>query len=564
MIKTIRIQNFALIDEIEVDFDKSLNIITGETGAGKSIIIDAIDAAFGSRVSKEVIKTGRDKAFIELYLDIDNEINTQLFEDNGIELENNELIISREITQSSTRSRVNGVLVSQNFVQEIRKDLIDIHSQHETYNCLKPKTHIDLLDNYGDTEHKNLVSIVKTQHQELKSLKNKYDKAVSQNSDFEKQKDYLSFQIDEIEKAQIEDIKEYEELIQQREVLANAEDLKKETFANYTALYGQDGSILDALGDVESNLKKAARFDKSLEEIIEAISSSKITLKEATDDLRNYSENLDTDPETLDKIEDRIDTLDRIKKKYGRTLEDVINKLEEFRKELSSIQITNDSIDKLAIEIESLEKELTNNAKNLSSLRKAMAKELSHLIQQELIKLEMPKAQFSVNIDEYETIQSNGFDNVEFLISANVGEPLKQLAKVASGGEISRVMLSLKTVFTKADNVNTIIFDEIDSGISGKTSQSVAEALTTLAKYHQILCITHQPIIAAMADKYFYIQKQQNETSTGVKVNILDETGKINALASLAGGQVNDETVKFASNLVEQSNNYKLQTTKAN
>jgi DNA repair protein RecN (Recombination protein N) len=558
MLKSLSITNFALIDTLEVEFNRGLNILTGETGAGKSIIINAIDIALGARASKEQIKTGKDKAVIELNFQISDAFPIDLLEDNGIDVEeDNILLISREILPNNTRSRINGVMVTQGVIQEIRKNLLDIHSQHQTYTYIQPKTHTDLLDNYGNASHKTLINKYKSLYADLNKAKKEFDELSSRNSSIEQRIDFLKFQIDEIENAQITDINEYEELIEERSVMINAETLKELTYSSYSNLYGDEGSILDVLGIIENRLIKASGYDKKLSELAEIIASSSASLKEASTELRNYSENLDIDEQKLIETEERISLLDKIKRKQGITLQDVLETLEKYRLELNDINFSSERLVELELQIKKFEKDLNEASKELSSSRKSLAESLSGLILKELVKLEMPKVKFSVNIRETSEFTTKGRDEAEFLMTTNPGEPLKPLAKIASGGEIARVMLAIKTVFAKADNVDTVIFDEIDTGISGKASQAVAEELANLSMHHQVLCITHQPIIAAMADRHFYIAKTAKNEQTEVTVTPLEKEQRTRAVSNLASGDCSDDSMNFALKLIEQGNVYK-------
>ncbi|OGI02692.1 MAG: DNA repair protein RecN [Candidatus Melainabacteria bacterium GWF2_37_15] len=537
MITKLLVKNFVLIDELEITFDKGLNILTGETGSGKSIIIDAIDLAFGARASKDQIKTGTSGAYIEL------------------ELENN-LVISREITLTSSKSRIDGVLVSQNEVQSLRKNMLDIHTQHESYSYIHPGTHIGLLDSYGQDEYGNILNTYRETFNNYKKALAELEKYRNVAQENERRVDFLKFQMQEISEAKVENPNEYDELMNERSVLVNAEELKNVAFSGYTALYGREQSITDILASIEKKLAKASEFDSRLSEIAEVISSSGINLKESSNELRNYAENIETDPHKLNLIEDRITVLDKLRKKYGPELCDVMNNLEKFELELNEINFSQEKITQLTQEVDNLKKKSQELAVQLSVSRKKLASILSELIQKELVRLEMPKAQFMVKVETGEELSINGYDNVEFLISPNTGEPLKPLAKIASGGEISRVMLAIKTIFARTDKVSTVIFDEIDTGISGKTSQAVAEALLELASSHQIICITHQPIIAAMADQHIHIRKIQDENTTRISVRILDDEARVAAIAELAGGSGTDgEAIQFAQKLLSQAEN---------
>lgn len=555
MIKTLFIKDFILIDEIEIDFNKGLNILTGETGSGKSIIIDAIDLAFGARGTKDIIKNNSTKALIELTIAINPDFPVEILEENGIDIDNeNILIISREITQSATRSRINGVLVPQNLIQNIRKYLIDIHSQLETFNYIQPKTHIDLLDKYGNSTHKELLNTYKNTFSNYKSVKKELEIAQSLMTSGEQKIDFLKFQVEEITAAKIENLNEYNDLLHERSILLNAEELKEITYSGYEILYNQDGSIIDILNTLKNRLIKAADFDENLSKLAEMIDTTSINLKDTANELRNYTENLETDPARLKTVEERIELLDKLKRKYGPELSDVLNNLENFELELNEINLSDEKIKELTIKQSILNNQILDLADKLTNSRQIIASDLSEKIQNKLVKLEMPKVQFKVNIQPAKEYLYNGNDDVEFLISPNIGEPLKPLSKIASGGEISRVILAIKTIFAESDNVNTVIFDEIDTGISGKTSQSVAESLAELGLNQQILCITHQPIIAAMADKHLYINKIQDENSTNVHIKELEYNEKISALATLASGSsTNEESVNFAVNLLEQA-----------
>jgi len=558
MIKTLIIKDFVLIDELEINFDKGLNILTGETGSGKSLIIDAINIIFGARASKDQIKTGSNKALIELSAQINSNFPLDILEENGIELEDDKiLVISREINLNATRSRINGTLVSQNFIQTLRNHLIDIHSQHETYNYIHPKTHIELLDNYGDKNHKEILNIYKNEFYKYKSTQKELEIVLSQNKEGAQKIDFLKFQIEEITNAKIQNINEYDELMRERSILLNSEELKAITFSGYESLYNQDRSIIDELNGLKNRLIKASAFDENLSKIADIIDASSINLKEAASELRNYAENLQTNPVRLNQVDERIEILQKIKRKYGHDLSDVLKNLKKFEFELNQINFSDEKTQELSKKVIELKKETEILGEKLTDSRKKLAKTLSELIQNKLVKLEMPKVKFEINIEMAKEFSNKGKDEVEFLISPNIGEPLKPLSKIASGGEISRVILAVKTIFAEADNVNTVIFDEIDTGISGKTSQAVAESLAELGISQQVISITHQPIIAAMADKHIYIKKIQDESFTKIFIEELNFEQRINSLASLASGSADEDSRKFAAGLLQQAKEFK-------
>ena len=548
MIKQIKLKDYILIDELCANFDNRLNIITGETGAGKSIILNAIDLVFSSRVSKDVIKTGCDKACIEITLENTKHDLSKLFEENGIDNLGSEIIISKEITQNSVRSRINGTLVNQELLKRLRTLFVDIHSQHQTYTFLQPQYHINLLDSYGREDYGALLDEYKTKYIEYQTLLTALETAKSSANATESQIDFLKFQINEIEEANIQSDTEEDELNQELEVLENAEKLKELTGSSYWAINGDDGSILEALAKIKVDISKAAGFDSSLEEVNQQFVDAVENLKDLSSTLREYSQNLDNDTERLNEIQERLFIFDKLKRKYGGTLESVLQNYEQFSNELSTIEFSTQNIDKLEQEISKSKSELTEIASKITENRSNYAQVLSVLIQDKLAVLELPKARFEIKITPKELGQ-NGADNVEFMISTNVSEDLKPLAKVASGGEISRVMLAIKSIFAQNDDIDTVIFDEIDTGISGKATQSVADEIVELSKSHQVIVITHQAIIASKANKHFYVRKSQ-EDETKVEVYVLTGDNRIKALAELAGGTINEQSIEFAKSLL--------------
>lgn len=555
MLSGIYIKNYILIDELKLDLSNGLNIITGETGAGKSILINAIDIAFGGRgkyigANKEVIKNGTDKTLIEITIINKKQDVTALFDEYGIESFGEEIILSREITPTSSRARVNGSLVNQEFMKIFREMFLDIHSQHQTYSFLQPNYHITLLDSYIQTLSDNnfCLNEYKLNFANYKQMLSKLEELKNSASKTEDQIEFLRFLVDEIEGAGINDINEDEKLNNELAVLENVEKLKELTGSSYWSISGDDGSVLDGLLQIKQNLSKASGMDNSLEEIESDLIGAIDTLKGISSHLRDYSSSLENDEEKINSIQERLFLLDKLKRKYGGTLENVLKEGEKLRKELDSIEFSTQNIEELDGKIKEQYDLLTEQADTLSKERKKYGEILSSLIIEKLEKLELPKVKFVIDIQPCE-LNQNGSDKVEFLISTNVSEGLKPLAKVASGGEISRVMLAIKTIFAESDNIDTIIFDEIDTGISGKTSQSVADEVKELAKYMQIIMITHQAIIASKSDRHIYVRKTQNNT-TNVDISVLEGDAKLNAIAELASGGVNEESLKFAQMLV--------------
>ena len=548
MIKSITVKNYILIDEITLNFDKGFNVFTGETGAGKSIIIGAIDCALGAKTNKEVIKTGADKATIELLIELKDNFDKTIFEENGIELFDNELVLSREISSTSSRFRMNGVMVTQDFVKEIREHLLDIHSQHQSYNYVQQKNHIVLLDNFALKPHRDNIFVFKEKYDQYQKLQKKLVELQTNVSAIQQQEEFLKFQIEEIENAQIEDVEECEKLEKELDILSNVERLKELSFSSYWALYGDDKNIVSVLSDIKCNISKLSQLDDSIEQLEEEFIGAYETLRDVSNQLRDYADSKENDNERMDEIGERLSLLDKIKRKYGNNLELVLDTYNKLCDDLSKITVSQDELVEIERQIKVLKCELDELSQIISGARKELAKVLSQAVTNELEKLELPKSRFEIAVDEC-SMNENGIDRVEFLISTNVSESVKPLAKTASGGEISRVMLAIKTIFATADKTNTVIFDEIDTGISGKASQSVADSIVNLSKSHQIILITHQPIIAAKADRHFYVKKEQKDT-TKVNVYTLENENRVKALALLAAGEINEESTSFAKNLL--------------
>ncbi len=548
MIKQIKLKNYILIDNLTVDFDKGLNVITGETGSGKSILINAIDIAFSNRVSKEVIKTGEEKASIELLLESNKAEIQQLFDEYGIDVTGDEILLTKEVTQSAVRTRVNGTPVNSECVKRLKEMFLDIHSQHQTYAFMQPKYHITLLDNYGKEVYSGKLAQYRELYCNYKNLQKRLEELQNASDATESQIDFLKFQLDEIDAAEIKSSTEDEELQKELSVLENAEKLKELTGVAYWSINGDDGSILEALSGIKQNISKAASLDESLSTHEEKIIDLLENLKDLSAELRDYNQSLDNDTGRLNEIQERLYIFDKLKHKYGATLEEVLSSRDKFEAELNAIENSTQNIDELAAQIKQTEAQLQELALEISENRQNYARVLSTLVEEKLYQLELPKARFKINIERKE-LSPDGVDNVEFLISTNVSETLKPLAKIASGGEISRVMLAIKSIFAQSDDIDTVIFDEIDTGISGKASQSVADEIKELAKYRQIILITHQAIIASKADKHFYIKKSQ-DTTTHVGVYVLTDEYRVKALAELAGGEITDQSIEFAKSLL--------------
>lgn len=547
MIKSIHVKNYILIEDLTVNFDNGLNVITGETGAGKSILINAIDIAFGAKPAKDVVKKGAEKALIELFIESKNPNIKTLFEENGIDTLD-EIILSREITSTSSRTRVNGTLVNQEFIKSLKEMLIDIHSQHQTYAFLQPKSHIILLDNYAKDLYGEELQEYKCLYKEYQGLLNALETAQNSANATESQIDFLKFQINEIEQANIEDVTEEETLQNELSVLENSEKLQELTQTSYWALNGDEGSLIDALLQIKANISKAVDMDNSLEGAEQSIIEISELTRDLSSTLRDYYQSVNSDTARLNEVQERLYLFDKLKRKYGSTLEEIIQTYDKLSEELNTIEFSSKNVEEIQAKIDEILVKLNKLAQDISAKRKNYAQVLSSLIVDELEKLELAKSRFEIRITPKE-LSSDGIDDVEFYISTNVSQDLSPLAKTASGGEISRVMLAIKTIFAKSDEIDTVIFDEIDTGISGKAAQSVADEISELAKFRQIIVITHQAIIAVKADKHFLVSKEQGE-ETEVTIKALNEDEKVKAIASLASGDNSESALDFAKSLL--------------
>lgn len=547
MIKSIHVKNYILIEDLTVNFDNGLNVITGETGAGKSILINAIDIAFGAKPAKDVVKKGAEKALIELFIESKNPNIKTLFEENGIDTLD-EIILSREITSTSSRTRVNGTLVNQEFIKSLKEMLIDIHSQHQTYAFLQPKSHIILLDNYAKDLYGEELQEYKCLYKEYQGLLNALETAQNSANATESQIDFLKFQINEIEQANIEDVTEEETLQNELSVLENSEKLQELTQTSYWALNGDEGSLIDALLQIKANISKAVDMDNSLEGAEQSIIEISELTRDLSSTLRDYYQSVNSDTARLNEVQERLYLFDKLKRKYGSTLEEIIQTYDKLSEELNTIEVSSKNVEEIQAKIDEILVKLNKLAQDISAKRKNYAQVLSSLIVDELEKLELAKSRFEIRITPKE-LSSDGIDDVEFYISTNVSQDLSPLAKTASGGEISRVMLAIKTIFAKSDEIDTVIFDEIDTGISGKAAQSVADEISELAKFRQIIVITHQAIIAVKADKHFLVSKEQGE-ETEVTIKALNEDEKVKAIASLASGDNSESALYFAKSLL--------------
>ncbi|RKD27869.1 DNA replication and repair protein RecN [Caminicella sporogenes DSM 14501] len=568
MLLELSIENFLLIDKVKISFTNGFNVISGETGAGKSIIIDAINLTLGGKSNKNFVRTGKKRAIIEAVFDIDNREVKKLLDEYGIDCEDNILILTREIFGTGKSiSRVNGRIVQLAFIQKISKLLIDIHGQHEHQSLLYSENHIDLLDLYGNKLIQDTAIKVKEKYNELKLYKSELKKYSSINEkERERRIDLIKFQINEIDSSNLKN-NEDEELLKEYELLKNAENIFatiSESYDKISSNYNDEYSVSSVLSNVLSKLEKISSFDEKLLNFYSEVQDIFYRLQDISTDMRHYLENISFDSERLNEIEMRLDTINNLKRKYGNTIEEILNYRNELIDELKEIEGSFDKINVLNEKIKKCEEEYIELADKLTVIRKQVAKDFEEKILKELKDLNLEKAKFEVNIvanldKEGKLIFSQkGIDKVEFLISTNPGEPLMPLSKVASGGEISRIMLALKIILAKVDNISTLIFDEIDTGISGKTANIVGEKMALIAINYQVISITHLPQIAVMADNHLLIEKVFYDDQTMTKVKTLTEEERIEEISRLIGGNnITDLTLQNAEEMIELANKIK-------
>jgi len=553
MLSELSIRNFAIIESLSISFEKGLTVLSGETGAGKSIIIDAIHLLVGGRGSAEFVRHGEEKAEIEGLFLIENDSHP-LYEragEFGIEIEDGMIVLRRDISRTGKSvCRINGKLVTISTLREIGGTLVDIHGQHEHQELMDETKHLSLLDQFGgETVASALREYGDLYHSYEKALKNL--KALSENEQqMAHRLDLLSFQLDEIQNAHLK-INEDEELLEEKKRLGNFEKLHEALSLSYSAFQG-DNKGLDWLGLAMNHLEDAATVDKNFQELSESVSNSFYLLEDVSRTLRNALDSLEFDPGRLNEIEERLNEINQLKRKYGKTIEEILEYGAKIEEELDTLQNKETHIEKLQKQLHVIQKDLTIEARELSSVRQKYAGQLTELIHKELKELYMEKTIFEVRFSsDYESFSSTGSDKVEFFLSTNPGEPLKPLSKVASGGELSRIMLALKSIFSKHQGVTSIIFDEVDTGVSGRVAQAIAEKIYNVSIDSQVLCISHLPQVAAMADTHLYIAKDITDGRTRTSVQKLDEQEKIKEIGRMISGvEITDLTKEHARELL--------------
>ena len=556
MLERLVVKNVALMDEAEVVFSDGLNILTGETGAGKSILIDSINLALGAKADKSLIRQGAEYAYVELVFEVRNEKAVQYLKE--IEIfpeEDGKVTLSRRVMPGKSTCRINGESVSGKVLKEAATVLIDIHGQHEHQSLLNEKKHLEVLDLYCGDELSALDAEYNQVYIKYKEAEKELQKAMEDDAVKDREIALAQFELKEIEEASLvegedEKLEEQFRRMENVKVIGQSVAMAGHCLDNYEQENVQTllGRALKALGDV-------GEYDKQLEDAMQQLMQAEELVRDANRFLQHYADGLELDEREYTYVAQRLDTLNKMKTKYGNTVTDILSYAEEKRKFLHKYEDFEQYKSELSSQKEEYYKQVCRLCESLHSVRAQKAVLLQQKMQETLLELNFPYARFEIKVDgKEENISKTGYDRVCFMISLNAGEQLKPLAQVASGGELSRIMLALKTVLAGQDEIETLIFDEIDAGISGKTAWKVSEKLGILGEKHQVICITHLPQIAAMADHHFMIEKQQSSERTQTVLTTLDLQGMVGEIARLLGGDVITEAVmKNAQELKEMA-----------
>jgi len=568
MLKNLRIKNYALVEDLEVEFHSGLNVLTGATGAGKSIIVGAVNLVLGERASFDVVRTGFDTAIIEATFELEpDQIFKNLLTPLGISSPDNVLIIRRDVsTKGVSRCYVNDRQITLGSMKMIGDKLADLHGQHEHQSLLNIDRHIEYLDHYSNLD--DLLASVSQNYYRLKERQKQLEELEKSKKLDQERKALYDFQIKEIEKANLS-WGEEEKLIQDKKILENIEELYQLSSSVYQNLYEGEGSIQERLAICSKEIKRGAELDSRLKEPKDNLEASLFQLQELSRFLEGYKDSLEFDPEKLEMIRERLNLINTLKKKYGNTINEILNYAEKIKQDLNRIENKDQMIEDLKEEIKTLSEIFKKDCLLLSQKRKTKALDLAKKIQTTLSGLGMEKTKLEVKITSQEDenglleidgrryfADEKGLDQVEFFVSPNPGEELKPLAKIASGGEISRLMLALKSIITKRDQVPTMIFDEIDVGIGGEVASSVGRSLKNLASPHQVIVITHLQQIASFADHHFKVFKESSKGRTVTKIKKLEDQERVKEIARMISGEkVSELALKQAKEMIKTINN---------
>ena len=568
MLLNLNIKNFVIIDSLAIAFNNGLNILSGETGAGKSILIDALSGVLGEKLSTDMIRTGFDRASLEAVFDISGlEDLKRILEESGIENEDNTLIIHRELfANGKGRCYANSVQIPVAKLKEISENLVDIHGQNEHQNIVNISRHRELLDSFGLLN--NDVNGVRKIHAQLGLLRDRLNSFQIDEKEKARRIEFNTFSIKEIESAKLK-AGEDEELKAESYLLTNAEKIFTEVNSAEELISG-DGGVLKNLKKAEMSLAKISDIDPNISSLLDGIRESLYSIEDSVSVLKSYKSGIDFSPARVNQVEERLNLIQGLKKKYGDTVQEILQYADKARVELENISSSDEQLEQLKDQEKKIVREAKELALNLSEKRKSAAKKLEDLVMKELNDLGMSGTVFKISFtretsidgdidagDKKYILYPHGLDKIEFLLSANEGEDLRQLRKVASGGEMSRIMLAVKNVIQSADIVDTLIFDEVDAGISGKTAEIVGRKLKNLSKKRQVLLITHLPQIAAMSDSHYLVQKGKSEGRVTTLVKNLSEKEKVREVARmLAGAEITDISIKHAEELIEKSGGF--------
>lgn len=559
MLSLLHIENIALIQSADIRFEPGFNVLTGETGAGKSIVIDSIGAVLGERTSRELIRTGAKSALVTA-------VFTQVpplpwLDENGFPTGEEELLLQREL-QGDGRNvcRIDGKLVTVAQLRELGRQLLNIHGQHDGQQLLDPASHLGYLDQFGGCQP--LLESYQEAYRKWHDIRREMDKLQMDEAERSRRVDTLNYQIQELERAQLK-AGEDEELSARRTLLRSAGRLMEAVQSAEFALSGdedRDGAC-SLIAQAEGEVQGVSSISPELSELSEKLTALRCAADDAADTLRDLSRSFDFSPGELDQVEERLDLLYRLRKKYGPTVEDMLSYLDRCRKELDQIQYADDTLARLEKDLKKAQKEAARRGEVLSQARREAAGALQARVQEELRQLDMPKVQFQTEFTPKggeAGMDETGLDEVQFLMSANLGEALKPIQKVASGGELARIMLALKNVLAEGDQIGTLVFDEVDTGVSGRAAQKVAEKMAQVARGKQVLCVTHLPQIAAMADTHFSVQKGEREGRTYTRLERLDRSQRREELARLIGGaSITPSLLESAEELLRQAEQQK-------
>ena len=547
MLSLLHIENIAVIDRADISFDQGFNVLTGETGAGKSIVIDAISAILGERAYRDMIRTGTNKASVRAIFTGVPELSW--FADNGVEYDP-ETVIQREVhLDGKNVCRVNGGLVSVSILRKLGMQLINIHGQHDSATLFDEDNHLTFLDAFGDNEA--LRTAYTEKYEAVAKLRREIDKMTMDESEKLRRMETLRYQIAEIEKADLE-AGEDEALEERRKILQNAEKLSNGMDTAVECLYGGDESdgASGLLAQAEYALARLAKFSDAFSEMHDRVADLMYQVQDVAEAVRDARDDLSYSADELEQIESRLDVIHKLRRKYGVTCEDILSYLDKAKKELDDIEFADDHLERLKKKLKKAEKEAWDAAKELRKNRQETSVTMAQRILTELAQLDMPRVQFTCQFTETD-LTASGADAVAFYMSANAGEALKPMSKVASGGELARIMLAMKNVLAEKDQVNTLIFDEVDTGVSGRAAQKVAEKLRSVAAHKQVLCVTHLPQMAALAHTHLLIAKSERDGRTYTTVTPLDVEGRKKELARIIGGtNITETTLKSAEEML--------------